>query len=129
MLLDGVIYQSSTITPKGKGNVVLISVDRIGHKVTREIPIGENRTELIEPTATIHGERAEALVVLDDGRVDFGLSTYPRRWPADVPLSRWGMPERAGDGFWVGKVEISELSDIDDGIPDEWRPFLPVDGL
>jgi hypothetical protein len=36
------------------------------------------------------------------------------------------MPERAGDGYWIGRADPSELSDIDDGVPDEWRPSLPA---
>ena len=34
------------------------------------MPIGEDGAMLIEPTATIHGERADALLDLDDGIPD-----------------------------------------------------------
>lgn len=61
-----------------------------------------------------------------DGTVSFLLAEYPRDWPADEPLARFGEPERAGGGYWTGTVAASEVSDIDDGVPDEWWPFLPT---
>lgn len=44
---------------------------------------------------------------------------------SQTKLERYGIPERVGDRFWMGTVRFAESTD-DDGIPDEWRPYLPA---
>lgn len=65
------------------------------------------------------------LAVGDDGTVWVGFERHqPRNWPEDRHLETMGDIGRGG--YWTGKAELSEPTDIDDDIPDEWRPFLPT---
>jgi hypothetical protein len=125
-LIDEVLYRSGGQSP-GDGSLQrLIALDPTAVPRVRDVPRGEYRPTLVWPEATILGHRALIFEVEDDGAVVFALEKVPRTWPRDRPLERWGMPERAGDGYWIGRADPSELSDIDDGVPDEWRPSLPA---
>jgi len=127
-LLDGVIYGDSTGVPGRNDLVRLTSVGGADELATREIPRADYHITWVNPVAVLVGEPVLVMDVNDDGSVTVGFGRLPHRWPKHRHLGRMGEPERSGGGYWVATAELSELSDIDDGIPDEWRPFLPLDG-
>jgi len=124
-LLDGVIYQGSHEKPSRKDAVVLASLEDAERRMTREISLSAYRPTWINPSAVLVDESVLVMGVNGDGSVTVGFTTYPRKWPEERSLGRMGDPERGGGGFWTVTVEVSELSDINDGVPDEWRAFLP----
>ncbi|WNI26735.1 hypothetical protein [Streptomyces sp. ITFR-16] len=128
-LIDGVIYRVFGRSESNNRNWVLRAVDPAAEPAQWEIPAGTPGYKRIEPSATYRGVLLTELIFQGDGRVLFTVWPYPHDWPVDVPLTRYGMPERGGDGWWSGVISFSELADFDDGFPQEWRSFLPTDAI
>lgn len=128
LLLDGVIYKSAGASPNDKTSEILVPVDPGAGQLTREMPVAARKEQPwrgVNPSALFLGQYAETLTVDDDGTVWVGFERHqPRHGPEGRYLGTMGDIGRGG--YWTGKVELSELTDIDDDIPDEWRPFLPA---
>ncbi|MFK4761030.1 PoNe immunity protein domain-containing protein [Microbacterium sp. ZW T5_45] len=129
VLAGGVIYEPGGYSPEHKDGMLLFAVDPAAVPARREIPLKEYRATQVSPSATYRGQRVHDLSVRDDGTVLFTLrtdraETAGSEWPDGVVVQRM-TGQHPGDNFVTGVVPASELSDIDDDIPDEWRPFLP----
>lgn len=128
LLLDGVIYKSAGVSSSDKTSETLVPVDPNAHQLSRDMPLTSRKVQpwkWVNPSALFFGQHAEMLAVGNDGTVWVGFERHqPRHWPEGRYLGTMGDIGRGG--YWTGKVELSELTDIDDDIPDEWRPFLPA---
>lgn len=126
LLLDGIIYRSDGASPSDKISEILIPVDPNAHQMSRAVPITSRKMQpwkWVNASALFFGQHAKMLAVGDDGTVWVGYERHqPRNWPEDRHLGTMGDIGRGG--YWTGKAELSELTDIDDDLPDEWRPFL-----
>ncbi|GAB3632178.1 hypothetical protein GCM10027421_15310 [Microbacterium shaanxiense] len=128
--IDDVLYRIVGNSASNSRNWVLVAVDPTVEPGRREIPGGTPGYKYISPSATYRGTRLDDLEFLEDGQVAFIVWEYPHQldgqWPDGVTLHKYGNPERAGDGYWTGTIACSELADFDDGLPEEWRRFLPA---
>lgn len=65
----------------------------------------------------------------DDGRAVFSVWPYPEGWAGASELQPYDTPARPGETFWVIRAAFSDLEDFEDGIPEEWRPYLQANGV
>jgi len=129
-LVDDVLYRVVGNSASNSRNWVLMAVDPSVEPSRREIPGGTPGFKYVSPSARYQGERVHDLVFRDDGTVLFRLwtdsaSTAGLRWPDGVVVQRQ-TGQHPGDNFVAGAASISEFTDFDDGVPEEWRPYLPA---
>lgn len=128
-VVDGILYRRPRRSTTRSGTWSLEALDPGASPRQRELDPNSPALRHISPSASYRGVRLYDLIFSPDGVVDFVVYDYPGqldgKWPGGMELEKYGMPERAGDGFWYGTIPLSELEEFDDGIPDEWRPFLP----
>lgn len=127
-VVGGVLYRQIGSSAADNRSWLLEAVDPTEVPRRRGVPIGTPGFQEIHPSASYRGTRVTDLLFNEDGTVDFRLWTDDpdkyASWPDGVLIeyARWGHP---GDNFWRGRIPFSELEDFDDGIPGEWRPYLP----
>ena len=127
-LIDDVVYErrGSPTGEKRSWNLRAVVPDATPPR--REVAEGTVAFTVIRPSATYRGARLDDLTFYADDTVGFTLWTDSHgvftSWPDGVLLEYTG-GQKTGDNYWEGRIALSELEDIQDGLPDEWRPFLP----
>ena len=127
-LVDDVVYEQIGYSAVNKRSWLLTAVVPHATPAQREIAAGSPEVRGVLPSATYRGTRLDDLIFYADDTVGFRLWTDHRgaftSWPDGVLLEYTG-GQKTGDNYWEGRIALSELEDIQDGVPDEWRPFLP----
>ncbi|WP_404442066.1 hypothetical protein LG315_06775 [Microbacterium marinum] len=128
VLVDDVVYERTGYSAVNKRNWRLKAVVPHATPAHREIPAGSPEVRGILPSATYRGARLDDLIFYPDDTVGFTLWTDHQggfeSWPDGV-LREYTGGQRTGDNYWEGRIALSELEDFHDGVPDEWRRFLP----
>lgn len=126
--IDGVIYRRVR-TASDRRHCVIEAVDPSVEPRVREVLAGSPGFVRINPSATYRGVQVAEIAFEDDGRAVFSVWPYPEGWPGESELEPYDAPERPGETVWVIRAAFSDLEDFDDGIPEEWRPFLRANGV
>ncbi|MFD5224841.1 hypothetical protein ACFWHT_04380 [Microbacterium sp. NPDC058342] len=129
-LIDDVIYEQTGYSAVNDRMWLLKAVLPDAIPARREIAAGSPGLRVISPWATYRGVKVSDLIYYEDDTV--GIRVWTDRpggfesWPQGI-LVRYTGGQRTGDNYWEGRIALSELEDLHDDVPDEWRPFLRDD--
>ncbi len=127
-IIDGVIFRRLGNASDSRYRLVE-AVDPSVEPRVREVLADSPGFVRINPSATYRGVRVSEIAFEDDGRAVFSVWPYPEGWPGESELEPYDTSGRPGETLWVIRAAFSDLEDFEDGIPEEWRPYLPANGV